>query len=299
MLVLFLLDLIFLKLKIERFEAILMEDSRLDRIHLRRQHESSQYEILRPGFVRFSLPYFFDDDTVEKVLKAISWTAENGWKMLPHYVFDCETGEWKHSKHLSYSDRRWLGDLRFNSAGVEIKENNVDNKHGTVCSNLSEALADAEKISSNNKVRRQDNDQSTGFQGEAGELRWFLLPSEARDLFKKVIKFENLKKSPFTVRKQIPKIDFSNYKISQSTIENLKNSKSSKMEIKPSQSEVQKNKIENRPEKRKNENGESENSKKENGQNGEQTECTDDVCVPCMMPRKKKARQETPKGQEK
>ena len=45
----------------ERFENILIEDARLDRTHLRRTRESSQFEILRPGFVRFSLPYFFDN----------------------------------------------------------------------------------------------------------------------------------------------------------------------------------------------------------------------------------------------
>ena len=97
----------------ERFEAILLEDQRLDRIHLRRAHESSQYEILRPGFVRLSLPYFFDSEQNENVLRAVEWVAKHGWKMLPHYVFDCETGEWKHAKNLSYSDRRWLGDVRF------------------------------------------------------------------------------------------------------------------------------------------------------------------------------------------
>ena len=54
---------------VQRFEKILLEDSRLDRIHLRRARESSEFEILRPGFVRFSLPYFFDDDLVEDVLQ--------------------------------------------------------------------------------------------------------------------------------------------------------------------------------------------------------------------------------------
>jgi selenocysteine lyase/cysteine desulfurase len=54
---------------VQRFEKILLEDSRLDRIHLRRARESSQFEILRPGFVRFSLPYFFDDNLVEQVLQ--------------------------------------------------------------------------------------------------------------------------------------------------------------------------------------------------------------------------------------
>ena len=56
--------------------------------------------------------------------------------MLPHYVFDCETGEWNHSKNLSFPDRVWLGDLRFNKEGVEMKESNVENKHGTVCKSL-------------------------------------------------------------------------------------------------------------------------------------------------------------------
>ena len=54
---------------VQRFEKILLEDSRLDRIHLRRARESSEFEILRPGFVRFSLPYFFEDSLVDEVLQ--------------------------------------------------------------------------------------------------------------------------------------------------------------------------------------------------------------------------------------
>jgi len=57
---------------VQRFEKILLEDSRLDRIHLRRARESSEFEILRPGFVRFSLPYFFEDNLVQDVLQVNS-----------------------------------------------------------------------------------------------------------------------------------------------------------------------------------------------------------------------------------
>ena len=64
----------------------------------------------------------------------------------------------------------------------------------------------AEKIAQKNRPKAGQSDQSTGFQGEAHELRWFLLPSEARDLLRKNKLFENLKKSPFIVRKSIPKV---------------------------------------------------------------------------------------------
>ena len=40
--------------------------------------------------------------------------------------------------------------------------------------------------------------------GEAHELRWFLLPSEAIDLYKKRTTFEQIKKSPFIIRNKIP-----------------------------------------------------------------------------------------------
>ena len=45
---------------------------------------------------------------------------------------------------------------------------------------------------------------ATRFKGEAHELRWFLLPSEAIDLYKKRITFEQIKKSPFIIRNKIP-----------------------------------------------------------------------------------------------
>ena len=165
-----------------RFENILLEDSRLDRIHLRRNHESSQFEILRPGFVRLSLPYFFSDSKIDQIIAAIAWVASNAWKLLPSYVFDCETGEWKHAKNLTYHDRRWLGDIRFTASGMDVKEVTVENKHGNICETLEEALEAAAGL--NIKVSMHGSDQSTGFPGEAHQLRWFMLPSEAKELYR-------------------------------------------------------------------------------------------------------------------
>lgn len=48
----------------QRYERLLVEDSRLDRSHLRRHQEHSDVEVLRPGFVRLNLPYTASDEQV-------------------------------------------------------------------------------------------------------------------------------------------------------------------------------------------------------------------------------------------
>ena len=66
------------------FEKLLVEDDRLDRVHLRRRGEFSEREILRPGFTRLNLAYFEDDETIRFVLDAVALVAQHGWRMLPH-----------------------------------------------------------------------------------------------------------------------------------------------------------------------------------------------------------------------
>ena len=57
--------------------------SRLDRVHLRRYHEYSEREALRPGVTRLSFPYFMSDEAVEYVIKSVSLIARHGWILLP------------------------------------------------------------------------------------------------------------------------------------------------------------------------------------------------------------------------
>lgn len=68
----------------------------MDRTHLRRKGEYSEREVLRPGFVRLTFPYFMADEDIEFVINAVSMVAIHGWKELPQYSFNPETGEWKH-----------------------------------------------------------------------------------------------------------------------------------------------------------------------------------------------------------
>ena len=52
--------------------------------------------MLRPGFARISLPFFMPDSEVAYVLEALKMVATEGWKLLPQYILNPETGEWRH-----------------------------------------------------------------------------------------------------------------------------------------------------------------------------------------------------------
>lgn len=78
------------------FEECLIQDERIDRRHLRIKLESTKAEIIRPGFTRFNLAYFLSEERVEFVLNAIAFVAEYGWRFLPLYSINLETGEFRH-----------------------------------------------------------------------------------------------------------------------------------------------------------------------------------------------------------
>ena len=66
---------------------------RLDRVGLRRGHmEHSQWEILRPGATRLNLSWFSSHLENQFVIDAVKLVAEEGWKLLPLYRFNNETG---------------------------------------------------------------------------------------------------------------------------------------------------------------------------------------------------------------
>ena len=65
----------------------------MDRVGLRRGHmEHSQWEILRPGATRLNLSWFSSQLENQFVIDAVKLVAEEGWKLLPLYRFNNETG---------------------------------------------------------------------------------------------------------------------------------------------------------------------------------------------------------------
>ncbi len=104
-----------------------------------RQH-SSDFEKLvikgvngmKPGWTRIGFNYFFSQETVDYIIAAINMIADEGWKLLPHYSFNENTGLWRHNAAsdfpepaldcfpvasppgLSASDKNGKQDLPFN-----------------------------------------------------------------------------------------------------------------------------------------------------------------------------------------
>ncbi|KAJ8037376.1 Cysteine desulfurase 1, chloroplastic [Holothuria leucospilota] len=166
----------------QEYEKLLLEDSRLDRVHLRRYHEYSDREVLRPGFVRLNLPYFMKDDCISFVLDAVAMVSEHGWKLLPQYMFNPETGEWKQRHHQVFQDRRWLGSISYASGEMQVPPPPTVKTKGPFPTSYQECLDYAEEIfvTAQKKSRSLSlPDQTLLFQEEAERLRWFMLPSEA------------------------------------------------------------------------------------------------------------------------
>ncbi|KAL9973375.1 hypothetical protein ACROYT_G019827 [Oculina patagonica] len=167
----------------KEIEDLLLEDSRLDRVHLRRYHEYSEREILRPGFVRLNLPYFMSHDAVEFVLKAVEMVAEHGWKLLPQYMFNPETGEWKHRKHQVFRDRKWLGSISYSDGHMTYPSSSPITEETP--SSYTECLSQAEESflkATTNRIINSVGDQSLLLGEEGEKYRWFLLPSEAAQM---------------------------------------------------------------------------------------------------------------------
>eukprot|EP00094_Tigriopus_californicus_P006977 TCALIF_06718-PA protein Name:"Similar to ttcA tRNA 2-thiocytidine biosynthesis protein TtcA (Nitrosococcus oceani (strain ATCC 19707 / NCIMB 11848))" AED:0.00 eAED:0.00 QI:0/0/0/0.5/1/1/2/0/980 len=164
----------------EAFEEALLEDDRLDRHHLRRgPAEYSTYEILRPGFTRLNLPWTSSEEEIDFILNALAFVSDHGWKLLPLYCMNYESGDWKHHFFSGYSERKWLGDIDFQTYLSPNKKN--DPKH--VPLSFQDILIEANNLigsTSKHSLSLQLGDQAIIFD-KVKHLRWFLLPSEAQD----------------------------------------------------------------------------------------------------------------------
>jgi hypothetical protein len=60
-------------------------------------------EGIKPGWVRVNFNYFLSETQFQFLLQAIHLIATDGWKLLPHYDFEPDTGEWRHrSKRVGH-----------------------------------------------------------------------------------------------------------------------------------------------------------------------------------------------------
>lgn len=120
------------------------------------------------------------------VLEALKMVATEGWKLLPQYILNSDTGEWRHYTNSVFKERKWLGSIRYTDGRMNASERRISGS-GVFPQNYSDCLQTARNIF--NRARKMAQryplqiDKSFNFMCERMEiLRWFMLPSEAQDL---------------------------------------------------------------------------------------------------------------------
>ncbi|XP_076273257.1 uncharacterized protein LOC143204552 isoform X2 [Rhynchophorus ferrugineus] len=180
----------------DQYENIILEDRRLSSLNL--GADNSTLELLRPGFTRICLPYFINDAELAFVMEAVKMVATEGWKLLPQYVIDVETGEWRHHTNTIQRDRKWLSAIRYVDGKMTMHERRISGP-GLFPQSYSECLQTARNLF--NKARKAANrlpcpEPSIVFDSRGEKLRWFMLQHEAQALL--ISNAQNVKqKVPF------------------------------------------------------------------------------------------------------
>ena len=126
-------------------------------------------EGIKPGWVRVNFNYFISDEVFQFVLDAVDFVATHGWRLLPDYRLDIETGLWRHVDgapnspltlaSISYAGAPAVGPRHIEAEGalgtyLEAARRIVESPH----THQSEAL--------------------TGVSEDFEYLRWFWLPAD-------------------------------------------------------------------------------------------------------------------------
>lgn len=142
-------------------------------------------ENLRPGFVRITFPFFMNDTDIGFILEALKMTATEAWKLLPQYVVDEKTGEWRHHSNSLAKERKWLHSIRYTDGRMLYNDRRISAPGG-----FPQTSADCLQIARNifNRARKMAqrasvDDLHLKLSSETAEkLRWYMLPREAHEL---------------------------------------------------------------------------------------------------------------------
>jgi len=142
-----------------------------------------KHEVLRPGYSRLSIPFWFADAEVDHVISALAFVAEHGWKFLRSYRYQPKTGEWAHSTRMTkFPERKWLSHFAVGGAEEVVAAAAAVGATSSAAIYLAEAMAGAQK-------HLKDVEKTKGRAVPAGAqgtqldvfegLRWFAIAGDA------------------------------------------------------------------------------------------------------------------------
>uniref|UniRef100_A0A5K3F036 Aminotran_5 domain-containing protein n=4 Tax=Mesocestoides corti TaxID=53468 RepID=A0A5K3F036_MESCO len=162
--------------------AISYEDTILSKDN----EEILEHKVLRPGFTRINLPFFYPDEEIDFVLDAIIFVAKYAWTFLPFYELDQSTGQWRYCNDKRSDMGKHLSNISY-ERGVMRWRKPAQKSAGPVPSTLKECMSMALTLQqSHETLLSQSNCSLTNekidrywMRSKVNYLRWFLLSSEA------------------------------------------------------------------------------------------------------------------------
>ena len=134
-------------------------------------------EGIKPGWVRVNFNYFISEAVFSFIVDAIAWVARHGWRLLPLYRFDPQTGQWVHRDGRPVPPLS-LDDVRYDEGRMQVRTRRLTEPEWVLPTYLDEAdrllaaLADGHGATAlPGPVPPRSADFET--------LRWFPLPGDA------------------------------------------------------------------------------------------------------------------------
>lgn len=131
-------------------------------------------EGVKPGWVRVNFNYFISEDTFQFILDAVHFIANEGWKLLPHYQFDPDTGRWCHRDGRPDPGMR-LFNLKYRDGKLQYRSRHATEPEWILKTYLDEArkIVDSAVVASR-LAEVIEQPLSEDFEA----LRWFPMPAE-------------------------------------------------------------------------------------------------------------------------
>lgn len=132
-------------------------------------------EGIKPGWVRVNFNYFISDDVFDFIIEAVHIVANEGWRLLPWYEFDLANARWRHTDQKNTAPFS-LGDISYESGCMEYETptDRADDK--ALAGYLTSARSILGAIDPSSAPEQPEVLATASFE----DLRWFLLPNEAR-----------------------------------------------------------------------------------------------------------------------
>lgn len=96
-------------------------------------------------------------------MEAVKMVATESWKLLPQYVVDLNTGEWRHHTNAVFKDRKWLSSIRYIDGKMTVNERRISGP-GLFPQNYSDCLQTARNLF--NRSRKTANRNPYADQGK-------------------------------------------------------------------------------------------------------------------------------------